>query len=207
MINFKYYKPTQLISFIILLGALIGFLSQYSPTLNNIPDFISIPSSSALIGFLIFSIDKWFWKFKIFGWLVDVPNISGKYEGYIRYKNPINGYEGELECIINIRQTSSNVVVSSFFKNLDGTNSTQSKSKIANIIKDEDNIYQLIFTYDNSGTPGSEKFPPHYGTNVLKLIVKNNEKILSGYYYTNRNPQTKGEMYIKHKENNIYDEF
>lgn len=205
--NFKYYKPTTLVGFIIISGTIINLLINYLTKEIQWFTYFSFPSTSAIIIMFLGIYDKFLWKRKILNFLVWIPNIQGRYEGDIIFQLPISNETTTMKCIVLVKQTASLVKINSFFKNEDRTNSTPSESKVANIVKEEDNTFSLIFTYENKGTPGGNNFAPHYGTNQLKFIDKRNEKLLFGYYYTNRTPQTKGEMKVKLINNNLHHEF
>jgi hypothetical protein len=75
--------------------------------------------------------------------------------------------------------------------------------------KPEDGHYMLIYNYLNNGD-GSQGFSPHYGTEVIKFIKKENgDQYLSGKYYTERLPyQTKGQFIdLKKVSDNLIHEF
>lgn len=130
--------------------------------------------------------------------VVWIEDFSGRYEGNLRYQYRDDSgklLEGVLEHVKIINQTGNRIVVSSFTKKEDGTKSSLSISKGMFVEKTEDEKhFRLIYSYLNNGSP-QQGFPPHYGTEVIKFINNGNGKVLSGGYYTGREPiQTKGEF-------------
>jgi hypothetical protein len=76
---------------------------------------------------------------------------------------------------------------------MDGTKSSLSINKGVFIEKTPDGLhYQLVYSYLNNGSNMNRKLSAHFGTDILKFIKRSNGKELSGNYYTNREPQTKG---------------
>ena len=206
-INFKYYKPNALVGFILILGTIINFSIAYLTKEIVWFSHITFPTTSAIVFFILLFYNKHLWKYKFLNRLVWIPNIEGRYEGNIYFTHPISKEKATLKSIVIVHQTASIIKINSFFKKTDGTNTTPSESKIATIVKEDDNSFSLVFTYENKGTQGSNEFSPHYGTNHLKFIDTGKEKLLTGYYYTNRNPQTKGEMKVKYINDDLHHEF
>jgi len=69
--------------------------------------------------------------------------------------------------------------------------------------------FELIYTYLNNGST-EQNFPPHYGTETIKIIIDDDNSIkkLSGGYFTNREPQTKGSFKeMKWTNNNLNHNF
>jgi len=199
---FLHFKPSIIIGFILITGVAVHYVSDiFDKHLG-----ISISVISVVSIFLIL-LNEYLWKIKPFSWLFWIPNIQGRYKGEIKFIHPKTKEEMIMPTVIVVKQTASTIKINSFFKKLNGNNSTHSESKVANIVKEGDDTFSVIFTYENKGTPGNPEFAPHYGTNFLKLIEDGKDKILTGYYYTNRNPQTKGEITVKYINNKLNHEF
>lgn len=156
---------------------------------------ISIAVTSAITVLLI-AISKYLWKYKPFKWLFWTDNFSGRYEGILKYQyvdENGNAQSGERRHVKVVNQNGSRISVASFTLLGDGTKSSPSYSKGMLVEPTEDGRhYQLTYSYLNEGN-SSIGFHSHFGTDVLKFIKKGNSKELSGYYYTNRTPQTRGE--------------
>ncbi len=200
--HFRYLKPRVLLSLVVLLAISLYLTNQYMAA--SIGHNISI-SGIIVVAFLL--IDRYLWKYPPFKWLYWVPDMSGRYEGVIRYTNPITYCSDEKRCVVEVFQTGSKLKVRCFFQHQTKNEPSASKSLVESIIKEDDECYSLVFNYMNEGTRIHSQGQPHYGTNILKLISNGEGKFLKGYYYTNRAPQTKGVMEVKHQSNNLKNNF
>jgi hypothetical protein len=182
---FKYYKSGVLIALIAFLGISLFFAKDYWG--------LSISIISVISAFLIV-IDKWLWKTKAFSWMFWVENFSGRYEGELQYEYRDENcvvQKGVLKHIKIIHQSGSKISIFSFTIKKDGSPSSLSENKGMYVEKiNGDKHYQFIYTYLNDG---NSELTTHYGTEILKFIRKDDKKILSGRYYTERLPfSTKG---------------
>ncbi|MCK5580475.1 MAG: hypothetical protein KAJ18_04300 [Candidatus Omnitrophica bacterium] len=185
-IKFTYYKPQVLIPGIGLLWAFsswilakfwgYGFLQGIGPT--------------AIVMCFLSIYDKILWKYPVLNLMTTIPNLNGHYEGNISfYWNEENRTKASK---MEIKQTCSNIKVTTIFSK-ENENSTQSVSTEAFIKTDEVGDQYLYFYYHNRGScKDGDTLDPHDGMNVLKIMKNNNSITLPGYYFTNRNPQTKG---------------
>jgi len=186
---FKYYKPGVLIILVIVIFVAV-FLAK---------DYYGLSISIFGIVTLIISLTtKYLWKYKPFSWLFWIDDFSGRYEGVLQFQYQGKNGEikkGKLNHVKIITQSGSQINISSFTKNPDGTLSSPSINKGMFVEPTQDGQhYNLIYNYLNNGST-EQGFPPHYGTEVIKFIKNGNNKKLSGYYFTNRTPfQTKGEF-------------
>jgi hypothetical protein len=205
---FRYYKPNVVIGFIILSGSLIGgILTFIIKSINSFSDlsYYQYPSASVFVGFLVFIIDRYLWKKSPFNLLFQIPNLSGRYEGQIKYVNPITKEKEEKKCIAEVFQTGSQVKFNCYFEKSSYSERTKSESLVETITKNEDDTFSLVFTYRNHGLPNL--FQEHSGTNILNFIENENGKFLKGIYYTNREPHTKGEMEVAYISNKLKHDF
>ncbi len=197
---FKYYKPSLIVPFLLIVGTLLSYLTAYLiPLLTDSINvsYYQFPSTTIMIGGLIYCIDKWWWKYPPFRWLFWIDNLSGRYEGLLCYQYQDNGTlkSGELKLIKIISQTGSSIHISSFIKQQNGTLSSPSVNKSMYVEKThDDRHFNLIYNYLNKGST-QQGFPLHYGTGIVKFIKEGNSKVLSGHYFTDRTPfQTRGEF-------------
>lgn len=203
-LNFRYVKAQALIVMIAIAAA--GFFTAN----KYISDHWGISFSVfAVLGFLFGLINNYMWNLKPCKWMYDVPDLTGRYEGSLKYEYRNEKCEvisDTLEHIKVIKQNGSTIVVNSFTRKKDGKLSTASVSKDASIIKESDGTYSLLYNYLNEGN-SELGFSPHYGTEVLKLIEKDNTKYLVGKYYTERLPfGTKGKIDLTFKNKNLHHE-
>jgi hypothetical protein len=196
--SFKYYKTTPLIITIIILAGLIDlcvvswinpFLSEYLPAGSH----FRVPTTVSLLGIVLLIYNDYLWKYPILNLLMDIPDLSGRYEGAIRYLR--DGVDKEKKCFIEITQSASKIKVHSYFS--DGVNeNTSSKSLVEDIKKEEDKFFDLYLFYLNSGTKQNGGLDCHEGAQKLRFIPgrNGNNAQLIGHYFTNRLTQTRGEI-------------
>lgn len=149
----------------VLVGATVGIWSIISTGI----------SATAIITVLFVS---WAWRWRIFrGWLVPIPNLNGKWEGKIYYKE--EGKDKSRKVSVDIRQTFLSIVhfYSKESKSLSFCGSFNIDAKRG--------LKQLIYSYQND--PKAiirDKSPLHYGTTKLNISADNLE--MEGEYWTSR---------------------
>ena len=199
----KYFHPKALISIVLIIGVLIYLAKEYGGI--AVPIIYGITASLIVISTIL-------WKYKPFIWLFWVDDFSGRYEGKLKYQYRDELGElktGELIHVKLINQNGHRIIISSFTIKANGEKSSLSVSKGMFVEKTEDDRhYRLIYNYQNDGST-EQGFPPHYGTEVIKFIKNGGNKILSGGYYTGREPfQTRGEFSeLKWVSNDLNHEF
>ncbi|XRE44941.1 hypothetical protein ACIVBQ_003145 [Tenacibaculum discolor] len=198
---FKYYKPKILLIVIIILSivysALLHFITDYVNSFLSKP-YVFFPTVSTLIIFTLVLIDKYGIKTALLKKMFWIKDISGRYEGKIKYKHFKTGLEEEKPCFLEIEQSASKILIQTYFdfKYSKESEKTTSKSLVTSIVSDEFDNQQLVFTYHNSGNSVKD-LQPSNGTNILSIIERENNIFLEGVYYTDKTPQTKGEMKLK----------
>lgn len=189
-LNFTNYKPNLLVTAIGILWALSSW------ALSNLWGYgllQGIGPSVLVIGILAFY-NKYLWKLPIMNWMNTIPNLNGIYEGNIFYH--YDGQDGTKACKLQIKQTCSMIKVKTIFSK-EGESDTQSDSTEAFIKIDEAGDQHLYYYYQNRGScKNGDTLNPHDGMNVLEVRKSGKEIKLEGYYFTNRNPQTKGCMKV-----------
>lgn len=155
---------------------------------NNLPSWIPSFTSTAFIFGFILIYDKIIWK-KI-PLLLNVKDLSGRYKGsLISDFNP----EIDIKIIIEITQTASGIYIRQFNNN--NGKITKSESQNENIEKQKDGSFKISFAYKNDGIEVSSKVNEHKGFCVLRSSI--NKVNLEGFYFTNRNPATKGQIKVE----------
>ena len=199
----KYYKSNVLIFLVGLLLFVVFSAKEYWQ--------LSI-SIFGIVSAIMVAISTFLWKYKLFIWLFNVDDFSGRYVGTLQYQYRDGSGQvktGELEHIKLINQNGSRITVSSFTIKADGTKSSLSVNKGMYVEKTEDEQhYRLMYNYLNEGS-SEQGLPPHYGTEIIKFIKIGKNKTLSGGYYTGREPfQTRGDFSeLKWINNNLNHEF
>lgn len=205
-INFKNYHAISLAIFILLLWYCAYFIEPYMSL--YLKDITVLQRFTPL--FIVLSIlvlyDRFLWKNRFCLWLarlpvpllpVSMPNLNGDYEGEISYR--WEGKDCTKNCNLKIKQTASYINVTSIFSR-DDEASTKSESKEALLTHNEVGAYSLTFFYHNEGScKNGDTLDQHDGACKLSINLEDNTIVLDGYYFTNRNPQTKGRISIKKK--------
>ncbi|SHG52119.1 hypothetical protein SAMN05443144_13212 [Fodinibius roseus] len=205
-LSFRYYKTKKLIVTILALavGFDVGFefIQSY---LHQSGEFIlRAPTNTAIIASLLVVYDKYLWKYPVFNSLVKVPNLNGRYTGYIEYER--DGQKNKMDTVVEIIQTASEIQINTYF-NSENHENTHSISLVENI-RSENGHYSVYFFYFNSGTKIDEYLDCHEGANELKVIMNGNTpRKLTGNYFTNRKEQTRGKMKVNFTSTELKHEF
>ena len=203
---FRYWKPRHLAGVIVIIGTIVSYiLAWIVPILTNNFNFsyIQFPTTSAIVYLILTLINKYWWKYFPFRYFFWVPDMSGRYEGFIKYQ--FNGRDEEKLCSVEVIQNGLRTKVNSYFQQSNGSEKSLSRSLVETIVCEEDGNYSVALTYRNHGITG--KFPEHCGTNILKFIKNSDGSFLKGDYYTNRQPQTKGTMEVKLVSNQLKNDY
>ena len=143
--NLRYLRPS---AFIFISAILVLALYAANKYVNNHWG-ISI-SIIGIVSGLFAIINKWLWNIKPFCWMYSVPDFSGRYQGTLLYmfRNEKNEVVSDsMEHIKVITQNGSDIVISSWTKETDGTISSKSTSIEASIVREKDGTFSLIFNY------------------------------------------------------------
>lgn len=209
--TFKYYKTTTLIIVIIVLSGVIElcvgkwinpFLAAYLPAGSH----FRVPTTVSILGLFFVLYNLYLWKLPVLKLMMDVPNMSGRYQGKVKYV--WGGENKEKECFIEVIQTSSKVKIHTYFS--DGVNeNTSSKTLIEEIKHEEDGFFDIYAFYLNSGTKQNGGLDCHEGANKLRYFPGNAKTParLMGHYFTNRQEQTRGEIEGTFVSKNIHGKF
>jgi len=188
--NFKYYKTERLILLIIGLAVILGALSTWiNHLISNIPgplataiiftDSFTVPF---FITIIIYLINNYLWKSNKFKWLIDIPNLNGRYVGKLESSYVENGKKKILDCVIEISQSASSIHICGYFGDITKDNvSSTSISTSETIVEEKNGFFRLyyIFTNETGGIP--EKLNNHSGT--AKFLYYPDKKMLDGDYY------------------------
>src|SRR3989304_5000933 len=114
--NFKYYKTGPLIILILVLSFPCNYLAKqiedcikYFEVNPELASYLNVFSTIGLITFSLFVINIWGWRFTIFKWLIDIPNLNGRFEGELISSHHQNGVPVKKICVMEIKQTGSNI--------------------------------------------------------------------------------------------------
>ena len=162
-------------------------------------DVIKKLVSNDFIAFLIFSLisvfitlifflylfSNYFFKIPISIIKDQIPNFNGVWEG--KGKSSYIENKKEFNVTVKIKQNFHDISADAYFE--------RSKSKIISaFIKNESN--ELIYNYQNDPKKDSG-LDQHRGTVILEIDKEENK--LSGTYFNDREPQTKGDLELSKK--------
>jgi len=191
--NFKYYKTSAIILFILVASVLFGLVSNQIvsiisdyPSLIQINDYIGVFSTIGLTLSSLLFINFIGWKWKIFKWLIDIPNLNGRYKGLlISSYLDTNGNPVEKDCIIEIKQTASAIHIFSYYGDK-GANSQSSRafSVSEELVQEKNGLFQLYYIFTNEPETLLAQLNNHAGTAKFRYFP--DIKTLEGDYYNQR---------------------
>lgn len=200
--NFKYYKPERLVIFIVILYFPCSFLSEFIEGLCKKWDMLErivLDSHSfstlTLMILAIFFVNKVGWKWSLFGWLIDIPNLNGRYSGELisSYKDE-NGQPVKKTCIVEIKQDASGIHISSYFANNNAEAASSSSHSISEaIVKEKNDFFKLYYIFVNDTGFLESEVRNHTGT--ATFFYYPDVKTLEGEYYNQR--MNKGTLTVK----------
>ncbi|MDT8448053.1 MAG: hypothetical protein RRB13_14260 [bacterium] len=156
-------------------------------------DFMFI-TDITVITLLFWLYESWLWKIPVFNVLVEVPNISGRYEGRIE---PTSEQGIPKRCTLEIEQSASSLSVCCWFEKDDGTEPTASTSEEATVYRKKNGNFEVSFQYVNSGGGVKGSLDMHRGFNVLEVVQDESSRVLTGEYVNVRIPPSCGGMGVK----------
>jgi len=153
------------------------------------PWWIEMPSVLTFYGAFYAIFDKWIWRKNIVRklGLVRIPDLSGKWKGYLKTSH--DGFKKEYEATLEIFQSWTQIGISQ------QTQTSRGQSFVATIFAKEPDAKRLFFMYQNR--PKADTDPnmhQHIGSAQLVL----SDGILSGDYYNcERDRPTYGTLHFQ----------
>lgn len=190
--NFKYYNTNKLIILILVLSVFFNYFSKLIENiivkykiLNEAYSYLGVFSTIALITTTIIFIDFIGWKFKIFSWLINIPNLNGRYIGEIVSSYQSSGVPVKKVCVMEIKQTASKLHIFTYFGDINtNLNTSTSFSVIEQILPENNNTFSIFYIFSNETAP-LFNLNNHVGTAKLKYYK--DIRTLEGEYYNQRN--------------------
>lgn len=180
--------PLYIVGLSILCAWLLSKVLSYFQL--TVPWWVDAPSVVGFYGVIYGIFDRWLWRcqpFKKIG-LVKVPDMNGQWRGYI--SSSFDDYAVRQDVVVEIRQSWTRISVK-----LEAELS-RSHSLIGSILTDQPDGIVLTYEYLNEPKPNARPtMHAHRGT--ARLIVENDVKVLKGEYYTGRDRQNYGVLYLK----------
>lgn len=186
--NFKYFNIGALIAFVIILSIPFGLFSDWLervlhtyPIAAQIYKYIDPLSTLGLISLTLVFINRIGWKQSVFKWLVDVPNLNGRYEGIL-----ISSYNSERkDCVLEIKQTASYIHIFAYFGDLQSNDKTSKYVSVSEqIVQEKNGLYKIFYIFSNESDTLQIQLNNHEGTS--KLSYYPDVRRLEGEYYNQR---------------------
>ncbi len=163
----------------------------YNPTPEML--LLKIGVFSTVITIIWFLYEKYLWKFPFFrmmGWLCSTPDLNGRWEGTVDRHGENNPHGFVLE----VTQTMTKLQCYTYSENSSG------ESIVVKIMKDGvDKKYRLL-SYWGCKTKNKiekSKFDKFNGVSLMDINFEGGQKILKDYYFTDREPPTRGDVELK----------
>jgi hypothetical protein len=154
------------------------------------PAIFRTGSISFTVGTLWFLFDKHIWRWPIWrGWLINRPDLNGRWEGTVCRLTDDTPHK----FVMEIKQTYSILSYKTFTENSTGS-STQAFMFTENL----DAVYGIISNWEvTTKKLDGTAMETFQGSSKGDIIIDNTRKIIKDYYFTNRDPQTKGSIYVE----------
>ncbi|TRW23629.1 hypothetical protein FMM05_13290 [Flavobacterium zepuense] len=192
--NFRYYHTSKLIILILVLVFFISPLAQWiekeislNKYLNTVYGYVGVFSTISILSIILLAIDKYLWKYFICKWLINIPNLNGRYEGILTstFIDPATQLPMKKKCILEIKQSASETKIYTYYGDLGSTIQTsQAFSVSEEIVKNSNDIFEIFYIYTNNPNTLIQQLHNHLGTGHLKYYL--DIKVLEGEYYNQR---------------------
>ena len=191
--NFKYFKTSSLIPFILVLSVIFNIISKKiegainsNGTLGEIYSYIGVFSTITLITITLSIINFWAWKWAIFKWLINIPNLNGRYTGELisSFTTP-QGTPVRKICVMEIKQTASKIYIHSYFGDVNPNAVTSSSQSVSEeLVSDTNGMFRLYYIFTNESNALQVQLNNHLGTARFRYFL--DIKTLEGEYYNQR---------------------
>jgi hypothetical protein len=150
-----------------------------------ISEYIGVFSVTGLTGLSLLLIDRIGWKKEWMGWLIELPDLNGRYFGKLESSHlDKHGYPTKIEFAVEIVQNASSIHISSYYDNPETKAHSESHSKVEHIEKQHNGAFKLFYAYSNQPGVLLGDLNEHNGT--ASLIYYPDIKKLKGTYYNQR---------------------
>lgn len=217
-LNFKYYNTQSLVLFALAFAFAYSIIKK--AIANNfsltIPEYLKTDfdilldtlgwlSPIFILSIILVLINEYGWKYKIFKWLVDLPNLNGRYEGELvsSFKDQ-NGNAVTKDCVIEIKQNASSISVFSYYADKGVPKQTSmARSVSEQLVKEPNGNFILHYIFTNEPDSMLEMLNKHSGTAKFTYFEDKNE--LQGEYYNHR--LNKGTMIVCFEQSKLLHRF
>jgi hypothetical protein len=161
----------------------------------SLPWWLDAPSSLGFYGALYALFDRNLWRNRYVRklGLVRVPNLTGRWRGYIL--SSFDGHVKRHDLVIDIFQSWTQIAV------FVSTKTSISRSCAAVIQVDDPDGLSLTYQYQNQPLANAMRtMHMHYGTAMLRM---SNDDSLTGDYYAGRDRRTFGRMCCRKEQSTV----
>jgi SMODS-associating 2TM, beta-strand rich effector domain len=205
--NFKYYHAKQLVIFIIVLSIFYSWLSAQINKLlppgvlfKEIWEYINLFSTVSLLFLTLLFIDKIGWKWKLFKWLINLPNLNGRYEGILESNYQSGGANTKKDCAFEIKQTASEIKISSYYGDVGTGNQTSEGTSLSeDIVLQKNGSFRISHIYTGNPDFLQSGLKIHNGCSFMTYYP--HDKTLKGNYFNDR--PNKGEIKATFKQSKL----
>lgn len=158
-----------------------------------------------IVSATVYLIDTSLWKHKLLKQILNLPNLSGRYEGFMH-----SSYFGENEvktpCAIEISQCGSSITITCYFKRRNSdepgkTKSSESRSDFENLRQEKNGQWLLSYKFTNEPDKlTSKELDSHDGYCELRYIQHSRK--LEGAYFNYRGNHGRIEVAFESQELN-----
>lgn len=160
----------------------------------KVPFFVSLPSIIGIYSLLFYIFNNYLWKLHIFNKLgiIKSEDLSGRWVGYI--KSSYDNMQSSIDAQLEIKQTATSIKIHGKFNNSKSI-SINENFAFSNI----DNSIALFYFYKNEPNYDAVKtMAMHEGS--VKLIFYKEKNILTGSYYSGRDRNNHGTIFVERQK-------
>lgn len=190
--NSQNYRVQYLIPTILVVGFIVYAIVKYSIHLCmdylHLSDLPVSPFSTTItiLALLYLLYDQILWSYPVLNFLVDSPDIRGRYQGTIRRRKAKGSPDVRTyEAVAEIEQSASSLKITFYTKSDDEEFS--SVAEHVNIVSTDKFSIRLVYSYQLYEKGAFN--PKQFGTNILQ-INRENSYITGSYYNTELNEGT-----------------
>ncbi|WP_296954733.1 hypothetical protein [uncultured Dialister sp.] len=170
------------------LGIVDQLVKMIMPLFNG-----GVLSNSVSVGLIYGALSKVFndylWKFSLFKRLTNVCDLNGTWKGELesnfkdKFGNPV-----KVDMTLVIKQSWTEMTCKCYFPK------SSSKSDLVWLKNEGKDNFSLQFSYSNQTREKEINTQPYNGFNILDYEKKDDLEYLNGIYFTDRYPQTRGNI-------------
>ncbi|MEO1438534.1 MAG: hypothetical protein AAFV80_23545, partial [Bacteroidota bacterium] len=165
---------------------------------STIINFLRVFSVVFFVLGTLWLVNQYWWKYKIFKWLIDLPDLNGRYVGELvsSFKDE-SGNPVKKLCALEIRQTASSISVAAYYADADSQLETTTAHSVAEgLEKDRDGSYHLFYTFANEADLLDMSSTNHSG--IASLTYFPDVRAFKGNYFNQR--LNKGTIVVRYDQ-------